>query len=452
MTGDFTFPKGFLWGAATAAYQVEGSPLADGAGPSIWHRFSHTPGTMANGDTGDVACDQYRRWPEDVALMRSLGLQAYRFSVAWGRVMPEGRGAVNPRGLDHYERLVDGLLAAGIQPMLTLYHWDLPAALDERGGWVNPDVAGWFADYAEVLYRRLDGRVKLWATLNEPWVVVDGGYLHGALAPGHRSAFEAPRAAHNLMRAHAAAVGAYRAAGKHQIGLVVNIEPKHAASQTPEDLAATARAEAYMNRQYLDPAMLGTYPEELREIYGEGWPEWPAAEVAALRTKVDFLGLNYYTRSVNRHDPAAWPVRAAQVRQPGATYTDTGWEVHPESFTEALVWMKRRYGDVPIYVTENGVAFYDPPTAPAGGVQDYLRVGYLRDHLRAVHAAIQAGVDVRGYLVWSLLDNLEWASGFKMRFGIVHVDHQTQRRTVKSSGRYYANVVATNGRALADEP
>src|SRR5512133_1744737 len=242
MDRDDPFPQHFLWGAATSAYQVEGSPLSDGAGPSIWHRFAHTPGMISDGDTGDVACDHYRRFREDVALMRELGLTAYRFSIAWARVLPEGTGAVNTRGLDHYERLVDELLASGIQPMITLYHWDLPAALDDRGGWLNPEIAGWFAEYARAVFRRLDDRVGLWATLNEPWVVADGGYLHGVLAPGHRSPYEAPRAAHNLLRAHAASVAAYRAEGHHQIGLVVNLEPKHPASAGPQDLAATRRA------------------------------------------------------------------------------------------------------------------------------------------------------------------------------------------------------------------
>ena len=237
------FPRSFLWGTATSAYQIEGSPLADGAGPSIWHRFSRTPGRVANGDTGDVACDHYRRMADDVAMMKRLGHTAYRFSIAWGRVQPDGRGAVNEAGLGFYERLVDTLLAAGIEPMATLYHWDLPAALDDRGGWLNPDIADWFADYASAVYRRLDDRVKLWATLNEPWVVTDGGYLHGTLAPGHRSRFEAPIASHHLLRSHAKAVQAYRALGRHQVGLVVNIEPKYPASASPQDLAATRRAE-----------------------------------------------------------------------------------------------------------------------------------------------------------------------------------------------------------------
>jgi beta-glucosidase len=448
MTDRESFPAGFLWGAATAAYQVEGSPVADGAGPSIWHRFAHTPGAMHQGDTGDITCDHYRRYREDVQLMRELGLQAYRFSINWGRVLPEGRGAVNQQGLDFYERLVDALLAAGIQPMATLYHWDLPAALSDRGGWLNPDSADWFADYSRLLFRRLGDRIPLWATLNEPWVVVDGGYLHGALAPGHRSAFEAPRAAHNLMRAHAASVAAYRAEGKQQIGLVVNLEPKHPASQSPEDLAATKRADAYMNRQYLDAAMLGSYPEELAAIFGEAYPQRAAEEVSLLRTKVDFLGINYYTRSVNRADPKAWPVGAEQVRQPLSRYTEVPWEVYPDGLVEALTFVKARYGDVPLYITENGAAYRDPPRAPPGGVVDPERTGYLRDHLLAVRRAIDAGCDVRGYFVWSLFDNLEWAHGFSKRFGIVHVDFETLERTPKASARFYTDVIRSNGRTL----
>jgi beta-glucosidase len=245
---DFLFPPEFLWGTATAAYQIEGSPLADGAGPSIWHRFSHTPGRVANGDTGDVACDHYNRYREDVALMRELGFGAYRFSISWSRVLPDGTGRVNERGLDFYKRLVDELVRNGIRPMATLYHWDLPAALDDRGGWLNRDVANWFAEYAQTMFRALDGGVAMWATLNEPWVVTDGGYLHGPLAPGHRNLFEAPRASHHLLLSHARAVQAYRAMGRHQIGIVVNLEQKYPASSSDEDRAATERAHAYMNR------------------------------------------------------------------------------------------------------------------------------------------------------------------------------------------------------------
>ena len=446
-----TFAPGFLWGCATSAYQIEGSPLADGAGASIWERFSRTPGRMAGGDTGDIACDHYRRMPQDVALMKQLGLTAYRFSIAWGRVLPQGRGRVNAAGLGFYERLVDELLASGITPLPTLYHWDLPAALDDRGGWLNPDIASWFADYASVMFKALDDRVHTWATINEPWVVADGGYMHGVLAPGHRCGHEAAIAAHRLLQAHAAAVRRYRAEGRHRIGLVVNIEPKHLAPGASDaDRHARDLADAYMNRQYLDPALLGTYPEELREVFGPAWPDWPAAEVEALRVPVDWLGLNYYTRSVVRADGQGWPVPAAGVRQSSAIHTETGWELHPQSLTDTLVWMHRRYGGLPLMVTENGAAFYDPPQAINGRVDDPLRLHYLRTHLQAVSDAIAQGADVQGYCAWSLLDNLEWAHGFSKRFGLVHVDFQTQQRTLKSSAEFYRRVIQSHGAVLAE--
>jgi beta-glucosidase len=452
MTKAVQFPTDFLWGSATSAYQVEGSPLADGAGPSIWQRFVHTPGLVLDGDTGDVACDHYRRYQGDVALMRELGLQAYRFSVSWSRVLPRGKGTVNQAGLDFYDRLVDTLLEHDIEPLVTLFHWDLPAALDDLGGWLNPDIAGWFADYAAVMFRKLDGRVKNWATLNEPWVVTHGGYLHGPLAPGHRNRFEAPIASHHLMRSHGAAVKAYRAEGGHHIGLVVNIEPKYPASDDAADRAATARADAYMNRQYLDPVFLGKYPDEMKEIFDEAWPDWPAEDFELISQPIDFVGINYYTRNVTRFDPDAWPLRAAPVKQKQSTYTETGWEVFPQGLTDTLVWFKNRYGNAPIYITENGAAFFDPPVAEGGRVQDPLRVDYLRKHLIAVHTAMQQGVDVRGYMAWSLLDNFEWSLGYSKRFGIVHVDFETQTRTPKDSARFYARVIASNGDVLNDPP
>ena len=443
------FPDGFLWGAATSAYQIEGAPLEDGAGPSIWQRFTHSPGLTAGGDTGDVACDHYHRWREDVALMREIGLTAYRFSISWSRVLPEGRGRVNRKGLDFYSRLVDALLDGGIRPNVTLFHWDLPEALDDRGGWLNPDIADWFADYARVVYDALDDRVPMWATLNEPWVVTDGGYLHGTLAPGHRNLFEAPRATHNLLRAHARGVQAYRAGGgKHRIGLVVNIEPKYPASQRAEDLAATERAHAYMNRQYLDPVLLGRYPDEMREIFGEAWPEFPAEDLALVRERIDFVGVNYYTRSVVRDDPRALPVRAGGVRQPEHAYTETGWELYPDGLTDTLLWITERYGRIPLYVTENGAAFYDPPHAIDGAVRDPLRVHYYVEHLRAARRAIERGVDLRGYFAWSLLDNFEWSLGYAKRFGLVHVNYATLERTPKESARFYGEVIRANGANL----
>jgi beta-glucosidase len=436
---DRAFPPGFLFGAATSAYQIEGSPLADGAGPSIWHRFSHTPGHTHNDETGDVACDHYHRYKDDVALMRELGLNAYRFSISWGRVLPDGTGAVNERGLDFYRRLVDELLEAGIQPNATLYHWDLPAALDDRGGWLNRDVSWWFADYAQVVFRALDDRVSMWATLNEPWVTSDGGYLHGVLAPGHRNHFEAPLAAHNQLRAHAAAVQAYRAFGTKPIGIVVNLEPKSAAGDSEEDAAAVRRADAYMNRQYLDPIFFGQYPPEMLDMFGEAWPNlWDAAD---LRIPIDFLGINYYKRGITRHDPSVPIERATRVENPRGTVTTLNWEVYPPGLTDILLWVTERYGPMPLYVMENGAAFYDPPVAVDGRIDDPLRVAYLRDHLHAALDAIDRGADLRGYFVWSLLDNYEWSAGYAQRFGIIHVDYETQARTIKESGRFYADVI-----------
>ncbi len=445
------FPDDFLWGAATSAYQIEGSPLADGAGPSIWQRFVHSPGLSASGETGDVACDHYRRYQADVDLMAELGLNAYRFSIAWGRVLPEGRGRLNRPGLDFYQRLVDALLDRGIQPLATLYHWDLPAALDDMGGWLNRDVAEWFADYARMLFRALGDRVPMWTTINEPWVVSDGGYLRGALAPGHRNLFEAPIASHNLLRAHGAAVQAGRAEGAQQIGLVVNLEPKYPASDSAADLAATRRAEAYMNRQYLDPVVHGCYPDELREIFGPAWPQHPDADLRLIRQPIDFLGINYYTRSVTRHDQSALPVRASGVRQPQHPYTETGWEVFPPALTAVLLWVKERYGAIPLHITENGAAFYDPPKPVDGRVDDPMRIHYYREHLLAAHEARRQGVDLRGYFAWSLLDNFEWSLGYSKRFGLVHVDYATLQRTPKSSARFYADVIRTRGGALVNQ-
>jgi beta-glucosidase len=290
--------------------------------------------------------------------------------------------------------------------------------------------------------------VKLWSTLNEPWVVTDGGYLFGVLAPGHRNRFEAPIATHHLLRSHGAAVQAYRSEGKHRIGIVVNLEPKYPASESPADREATARADAYMNRQYLDPVFLGRYPEELRTIFGDAWPEWPAEDFTLIQQPIDFVGVNYYTRNVTRFDADHWLLHAAPVRQKRATYTETGWEVFEQGLTDALMRVKERYGNPVVYVTENGAAFFDPPTADGDRLEDPLRVAYLRKHIRAVRAAMEKGVDVRGYFVWSLLDNFEWTLGYSKRFGIVHVDFATQKRTPKDSARFYSEVIATKGRAL----
>jgi len=447
-----TFPEGFVWGAATSAYQIEGSPLADGAGRSIWQRFDRIPGRMTNGDTGDVACDHYNRYAADVAIMKELELQAYRFSISWSRVLPDGCGRVNQKGIEFYQRLTDELVSKGIRPMATLYHWDLPAALDDRGGWLNRDIADWFAEYAEVMFKAIGDRVEWWATINEPWVVVDGGYLHGALAPGHANMYEAPLASHNLLRAHGRAVRAFRALNIHKpIGIVVNLEPKYSASDSEVDLAANARADAYMNRHYLDPIFRGAYPDEFPDMWGDAWPDFPSADFTEIGEKLDFVGINYYLRAVTEADPTVPIERARRVPQNNALRTETGWEVFPPAFEAVLHWFGDRYGSMPIYVTENGAAFYDPPVALSDPIDDPLRVYYYREHLRAMARAIGQGVDVRGYFAWSLFDNLEWSHGFTKRFGIVHVDFATQQRTLKKSAHYYREVIRTHGASLHDD-
>ena len=442
------FPDGFLWGAATSAYQIEGSPLADGAGESNWHRFCRIRGAIANGDTGDVACDHYRRYAEDVALMRELGLGAYRFSLSWSRVLPRGKGAVNPAGLDFYDRLVDRLLEARIVPVATLYHWDLPAFLDDLGGWVNPDSPAWFADYAEVVLRRLGDRVPMWATHNEPFMVADAGYLQGFHAPGHRSVAEVAAVSRHLLLAHGDAVRVARGTGVGKIGLVVNLEPKHPVSDREQDVEAAARANAWMNLQYLDPVFLGQWPERLGAILGSAYRDLSSAEAERIRQPIDFVGVNYYSRGITRHDPSDPPVMAPRVPAEGAPVTQLGWEVYPEGLTETLVGVAERYGKVPIYITENGAAYQDPEPDPRAGVSDPLRIDYLRSHLLAARAAIERGVDLRGYFAWSLLDNFEWQGGYWPRFGLVHVDYATQKRTPKHSARFFRDVIASGGANL----
>lgn len=441
------FPADFLWGAATSAYQIEGAPLAEGAGASNWHRYVHQGSYILDGSTGDIACDHYRRFHDDVRLMADLGLGAYRFSVSWSRIFPDGVGRKNSRGLDFYSRLVDALLAHAIEPFITLYHWDLPAALEDRGGWTNSDSASWFADYSHTLFRALKGRVRYWATLNEPWVVVDGGYVRGVHPPGHTSLAQAAQATHNLLRAHALSVKAFRADPTGAVGLVVNLEPKDAVSSKAEDRAATVRADAYMNRQFLDPIFLGAYPEEMKEMYGAAWPEFPKEDIDLIREPFDFLGVNYYTRSVNQASSSTIPTRASPVRQKGAQCTDMGWEVFPQGLIRTLLWVKNRYGDMPIYITENGAAFPDPPKV-GHCIEDSARVDYFRRHLVAAHQALEAGVKLRGYFAWSLFDNFEWTYGYTKRFGIVGVDFTTQQRIPKLSARFYREVIRSRGEIL----
>ena len=438
------FPPGFVLGTATAAYQIEGAVAEDGRGPSIWDTFSHTPGAIRGGDTGDVACDSYHRYAEDVRLLAGLGTQAYRFSISWPRVQPDGRGQVNPAGLDHYSRLVDALLAAGIAPAATLYHWDLPQPLQDAGGWLARDTADRFADYAAVVAGALGDRMRMWITLNEPVVVTWNGHIEGSHAPGLRLGSGAFPVAHHLLLAHGRAVPVLRAATPDvPVGITNNYGPSHPASPAEADVAAARLQDVLRNRLYTDPVLLGGYPEEVAALIGDTVVD---GDLESISAPLDFLGVNYYFPELVRADPDA-VFGGAPVPWPGAPRTSFDWPVVPDGMRETLVSLRERYGAglPPVYVTENGAAYADA-VGPDGTVHDPDRVSYLDGHLRAVRAAMDAGVTVRGYFCWSLLDNFEWAEGFSQRFGLVHVDFGTQRRTPKTSYGWYRDLIAAQPR------
>jgi beta-glucosidase len=440
------FPEGFVWGAATAAYQIEGAWNEDGKGLSIWDEFSHTPGKTKNDDTGDVACDHYHRYREDVALMKSLGLTGYRFSISWPRVFADGRGEENEAGMDFYSRLVDELLAAEIAPCATLYHWDLPLALHRRGGWPNPDAAKWFADYAETCFRRLGDRVGMWITINDPQVICDCGYLRGVHAPGHESETEALRAGHTLLLAHGMAVERLRAIDpKARIGISVNLSPISPATDSDEDQSVAERMSEF-NRWFLDPIYQGDYPELMRTVRGDLLPDFSDEQRRVVQQPIDFVGINNYSRAVVRYDPQSDPLEVAHVRPKGLV-TAMGWEVYPPGLGEALRWVHRRYRPAAIYVTENGAAF-DDEVDPSGHIQDQNRRRFIEEYLAQAHAAIEDGVPLRGYFVWTLMDNFEWTEGYSKRFGIIRVDHATLSRTVKLSGEWYSQVARSNSLCL----
>jgi beta-glucosidase len=438
-----TFPSGFIWGAATAAYQIEGAWNQDGKGESIWDRFSHTPGKVYNHDNGDVACDHYHRWRDDIALMREIGLQAYRFSIAWPRVLPAGAGAVNQAGLDFYDRLVDGLLEAGITPFVTLYHWDLPQALQDRGGWANRDTVAAFADYADIVARRLGDRVKRWITHNEPWCTAFLGNYLGVHAPGLQNG-PALAVAHHVLLSHGAAMPALRASSPGaDVGITLNFSPAYPAADSAEDQAAARRHDGFFNRWFLDPLYGRGYPEDMAALYGPMMPEIQAGDLETIAAPTDFLGVNYYNRAVICDDPAAPPLRTGFV-SPEGEYTAMNWEVYPDALRALLVRLHRDYAPGRLYITENGSA-YDDVIAPGGAIHDEARVRYLAAHLAASHAAIAEGAPLAGYFAWSLMDNFEWAEGYNKRFGIVHVDYATQRRTLKDSALFFRSVIARNG-------
>jgi len=468
-TESVQFPPGFLWGAATAAYQIEGGYDVDGRTPSIWDTFARLPGAVVGGDTGDVACDHYHRMPADVALMRDLGLNAYRFSTSWPRVRPNA-GPVNSKGVDFYARLVDELLEGGITPWLTLYHWDLPQVLEDAGGWTNRDTAYWFADYALSLYAALGDRVPYWTTLNEPWCSAFLGYTGGQHAPGRQEGAAGLVAAHHLMLAHGLVVDELRRRSTSaKLGITLNfahVEPFDAGDEG--DVDAARRVDALFNRVFLEPLFKGRYADDLvadtEQLTFQGRPWLDAVldgDLATASTPLDVLGVNYYTGeavSAHKHTDllgsrVEHPRRRTSVpfpggehltfpRRPGYDVTAMDWEIQPDGLTELLVRLRDEYAAPPIYITENGAA-YDDVVGPDGVVHDADRTAYLEQHLRAVHRAIEQGVDVRGYFAWSLLDNFEWAYGYGQRFGLVHVDYDTLARTPKDSARFYAQVAAT---------
>ena len=475
LTADLRFPAGFLWGTATASYQIEGAAREDGRSPSIWDTFSRVPGAVVGGDSGDVACDHYHRMSEDVALMRELGMASYRFSVSWPRVRPDG-GAVERRGLDFYKRLVDELNEAGIKPWLTLYHWDLPQALEDAGGWTNRDTAYRFAEYAASVHDAIGDRVPVWTTLNEPWCSAFLGYTGGQHAPGRQEGAAGLVAAHHLLLAHGLVVDELRRSGAdNELGITLNFtvaDPHDPADELDRD--AARRIDALHNRVFLDPVFRGEYPADLLEDtahlpwQGRPWTDVVQdGDLALVSTPIDALGVNYYKGdSVSGHPHEAVTgadaahaerhtstpfVGCEDVTFPtrGLPVTDMGWEVQPEGLTRLLVRLSDEY-DVPsMYITENGAAYADEVAAD-GRVHDPERIAYVADHLRAVHAAIAEGADVRGYFCWSLMDNFEWAYGYAKRFGLVHVDYASLERTPKDSARWYAEVATRN--ALGSVP
>jgi len=440
------FPDNFIWGTATAAYQIEGAYNEDGKGESIWDRFCRIPGKVQDGDRGNIACDHYHRYQDDIKLMKSISLNAYRFSIAWSRIFPQGKGQVNQQGLDFYERLVDELLDAGIEPFVTLYHWDLPQALQEEGGWANRDTIGYFKDYAEKVSRKLGDRVHFWITHNEPWVASFLGHHSGIHPPGIKNLSTALKVSHHLLLSHGETVAVLRDNGdeKTQVGITLNLSPVYPASENEEDEKAVKRYDGHLNRWFLDPIYKGSYPGDMLALYGNKAPEIRAEDLERISTKIDFLGVNYYTRTVVKADRKEVFLGVSSVKPKAAQYTEMDWEIYPVGIYEILRRIHNDYDEPVIYITENGAAFADK-IDKNGQVNDTSRIEYLEGHFLQAHRAIEEGVKLSGYFVWSLLDNFEWAHGYSRRFGLIHTDYPTQKRIIKASGWWYKKVIEKKG-------
>jgi beta-glucosidase len=438
------FPSNFVWGAATAAYQIEGAWDEDGKGENIWDRFSHTPGNVENGDTGDVACDHYHRWRDDIGLMNSIGIKAYRFSISWGRIFPEGRGGSNPAGIDFYSRLVDELLDQDIEPFITLHHWDLPQVLQDQGGWTARSTAEAFVEYANLVSRKLGDRVRNWMTFNEPFVSAWVGYMEGRHAPGHQDVDEMLAAAHHLLLAHGWTVPVIRTnVPDSQVGIVLNLSGKVPASNSFADRASAWREDGILNRWYLDPLAGRGYPLDVIQHYGRALDFIQADDMESIAVPIDFLGVNYYTRGVVRSESIPEAENEARTVFLNPNPTEMGWEVFPEGLFEILGRIHFDYNFPKIYITENGAAYPDV-IDEQGHIDDPLRIAYIRNHLNSVSKAIAAGVPVKGYFAWSLMDNFEWSYGFSKRFGLIYVDFETQKRILKSSAKWYRSVLQSN--------
>jgi beta-glucosidase len=454
MTTIATMRPGFLWGAATSAYQIEGAVAEDGRGESIWDLFCNTPGAIEAGATGDVACDHYHRWRDDVGLMAEIGLSAYRFSIAWPRIQPDGHGRVNAAGLDFYSRLVDGLRDRGIEPVANLYHWDLPQALQDRGGgWVGRETAERFADYSHAVFRRLGDRVSWWLTLNEPWVAAFLGYHQGIHAPGLRDLSAAVRASHHLLLGHGLAVAAYRSLGLGgRIGLALDLQVSSPASDSDADREAASLSDGATNRWFLDPLRRGAYPRDVATLFAARGADIADAiqpgDLSTIAQPIDFLGLNYYfRRTVRAADEGFGWTEDLAAPATSSGVSEMGWGIDPDGELEQLLRLHAEDPGLPILVTENGIGLRDD-IGPDGVIDDQRRIAYLREHIARVQRAIELGVDVRGYFVWTLIDNFEWSFGYRPRFGLAHVDHATQRRTPKASAAWYARVIRTGGASL----
>lgn len=441
---DMIFPSNFLWGAATSSYQIEGAWDSHGKGESIWDRFANTPGKIFDGTSGADACDHYARWQDDIALLVSLGLESYRFSIAWPRILPEGTGAVNQAGLDFYSRLVDKLLEAGIVPHATLYHWDLPQVLQDRGGWPERMIVDAFVNYADIVSSHLGDRVKMWATINEPWVVAKLGHEWGVHAPGHTDRLLAVNAAHHTLVAHGKAVPVIRANSPDAaVGIVLNLIPQMPATMNPTDKEAARMVDGDINRWYLDALAGFGYPDDVRQTYAGRFNAVKAGDMETIAEPIDFLGINYYTRSVVSAASSSEHTEYENLAEPGSDITEMGWEVYPSGLYDVLMRVHFHYGFQHLYVTENGAAYVDT-FAGDGRVHDQKRIDYYYEHLKQAHRAIAAGVPLDGYYAWSLLDNFEWSHGYTKRFGLIYVDYDTQKRTLKDSAYYYRDVVAKN--------